>query len=148
MKNLYIALFALAALTSFGGCTTTTTARYDQLQKSYEVARGTVLQIEVVTIDDDQNEHEGAITGALSGAVIGGDQRDAGGAMLGALIGGAVGSALDQISKVDAYQLRIRKTDGTEVVILQRKNSLKELRTGDAVEILTDVEGGTIVRRV
>ncbi len=147
-KNIFV-LSAFLWLLGIVGCTTTnTSATYDQLQKSYTIQEGRVLRVDEILIDDSENPHEGALGGAIAGGVIGGDQSDATGAVIGAIVGSVAGALVDEWNKVEAWQLLIEKTDGDRIQVLQRKDDTGDFYPEQHVEILTDFQGSTIIRKL
>lgn len=147
---LIIALAISIALSQFGCASATTGARSTDLQKSYKVERGAVVSVTEITIDNSNGNHSGAVTGAGSGAVSGAIMDGSiEGALAGAIVGGLFGGVVDNVvGKHKGYELDIKKTDGTVVRLLQRKQALEGISVGEEIELMTDSNGTTIVKRL
>lgn len=151
MKSILLVALAISvAISQFGCASATTGARSTDLQKSYKIEKGTVVSVAEITIDNTTGNHPGAITGAGSGAVSGAIMDGSlEGALAGALVGGLLGGTVDHVvGKQKGYELDIKKQDGTVVRVLQRKQSLEGISVGEEVELMTDSNGTTIVKRL
>lgn len=145
-----LTLATLIAIFQIGCAGTNTGARSADLQKSYTVEKGTVLSVSEIVIDNTQGNNSGAITGAGSGALSGAFiDESIEGAIAGAIVGGLLGGFVENTAgKQKGYELDIEKADGTVVRVLQRKQTLKGISVGEAVELMTDSDGTTIVKRL
>lgn len=142
---------ALSIAIVFSGCKSpTTTARSADLQKSYEVQRGTVIKVTEVVIDNSSGEGDGIITGAGAGALTGViEDGSIEGAIAGAIVGGIFGGVVENVvAKENAYELDIKKADGTILRVLQRRKAIEGIEVGEEVEILVNKDGNTIVKRL
>ena len=149
-KIVFLTSSVLLALFHFGWASATTAARSGDLQKSYTVEKGTVISVTEVSIDNTQGNDSGAIGGAGSGA-LSGAFIDEGieGAIAGALVCGLLGGTVEHfVGKEKGYELDVRKSDGTATRILQRKQTLKGIAVGEEIELMTDADGTTLVKRL
>ncbi|MEO0511078.1 MAG: hypothetical protein AAF065_14605 [Verrucomicrobiota bacterium] len=149
-QTILFTLATLVVILQIGCATATTGARSADLQRSYTVEKGTVVSVTEVTIDNTKGNHSGAITGAGSGALSGAFiDESIEGAIAGAIVGGLMGSTIENLTgKQKGYELDIRKTDGTIVRILQRKQTLEGISVNEEIELMTDSDGTTIVKRL
>jgi outer membrane lipoprotein SlyB len=121
----------------------------DQARTSQSVNYGTVLRVELVTIEGTQTGAGtvagGAMGGALGSAVGGGSGRTIA-TVGGAILGGIAGSAVEKgVTTAQGVELEVELDNGELLVVVQENDAV--YRVGDRVRVLRDSRGTTRVRQ-
>lgn len=121
----------------------------DQARTSQSVNYGTVLRVELVTIEGTQTGAGtlagGAMGGALGSAVGSGSGRTIA-TVGGAILGGIAGSAAEKgVTTVQGVELEIELDNGELLVVVQENDAV--YRVGDRIRVLRDRQGTTRVRQ-
>ena len=121
----------------------------DQARASHSINHGTVLRVELVTIEGTQSGAGtvagGAMGGALGSAVGSGTGRTIA-TVGGAILGGIAGSAVEKgVTTAEGVELEVELDNGELLVVVQENDAA--YRVGDRVRILRDARGTTRVRQ-
>ena len=121
----------------------------DQARTSQSVHYGTVLRVDLVTIEGTQTGAGtlagGAMGGALGSAVGSGSGRTIA-TVGGAILGGIAGSAAEKgMTTVQGVELEIELDNGQLLVVVQENDAV--YRVGDRIRVLRDSQGTTRVRQ-
>lgn len=132
MKKFGLAMALMASLT-LAGCANTDiyggdVYRADQAKEARSISYGTILSVRDVKI---QAENSGALGGIGGGAIggiaasgIGGGTGQAIASVVGAIAGSVIGSKIEEkASQVSSLEMVIRKDDGKEIVVVQKKEN-------------------------
>lgn len=130
MKKLGLAAALLASLT-LAGCANTdvysgSVYRGDQAKEARAINYGTIVSVREVKIQSDNpgviGTLGGGVLGGIAGSTIGGGRGQAIATTIGAITGAMAGSAAEEkISQVTSLEMVIRKDDGQEIVVIQKK---------------------------
>jgi outer membrane lipoprotein SlyB len=144
---------ALAAILMLSGCTPESRSgnvySRDQARTSHSINYGTILRVELVTIE---GTHSGA--GTLAGGAMGGALGSAVGSgagrtiatVGGAILGGIAGSAAEKgVTTVEGVELEVELDNGEILAVVQENDAI--YKVGDRVRILRDTKGTTRVRQ-
>lgn len=121
----------------------------DQARTSQSVNYGTILRVELVTIEGTSTGAGtlagGAMGGALGSAVGSGSGRTIA-TVGGAILGGITGSAVEKgVTTAQGVELEVELDSGEIIAVVQENDAV--YRVGDRVRILRDSRGTTRVRQ-
>jgi outer membrane lipoprotein SlyB len=121
----------------------------DQARTSQSVNYGTILRVDLVTIEGTQTGMGtvagGAMGGALGSAVGGGSGRTIA-TVGGAIVGGIAGSAIEKgATTVQGVELEVQLDNGELLVVVQENDAV--YKVGDRIRVLRDSQGTTRVRQ-
>jgi outer membrane lipoprotein SlyB len=121
----------------------------DQARTSQSVNYGTVLRVDLVTIEGTQTGMGtvagGAMGGALGSAVGGGSGRTIA-TVGGAIVGGIAGSAIEKgATTVQGVELEVQLDNGELLVVVQENDAV--YKVGDRIRVIRDSQGTTRVRQ-
>jgi outer membrane lipoprotein SlyB len=121
----------------------------DQARTSHSVNYGTLLRVDLVTIEGTQSGAGtlagGAMGGALGNAVGGGSGRTIA-TVGGAILGGIAGAAVEKgVTTAQGVELEVELDNGEILVVVQENDA--PYKVGDRVRILRDASGTTRVRQ-
>ena len=121
----------------------------DQARTSHSVNYGTLLRVDLVTIEGSQSGAGtvagGAMGGALGSAVGSGTGRTIA-TVGGAILGGIAGSAVEKgVTTAQGVELEVELDNGEILVVVQENDAT--YKVGDRVRILRDARGTTRVRQ-
>lgn len=132
MKKFGLAAALFASLT-LAGCSNTDVYggdvyRGDQAKEARSISYGTIVSVREVKIQPNSQSALGTIgggvLGGIAGSTIGGGRGQAIAAVVGAIAGGVIGSKVEEkASQVDSLEMVIRKDDGQEIVVVQKKDA-------------------------
>lgn len=132
MKKFGLAAALFASLT-LAGCSNTDVYggdvyRGDQAKEARSISYGTIVSVREVKIQPNSQSALGTIgggvLGGIAGSTIGGGRGQAIAAVVGAIAGGVIGSKVEEkASQVDSLEMVIRKDDGQEIVVVQKKDT-------------------------
>ena len=102
--------------------------RGDQAKEARSISYGTIVSVREVKIQPNSQSALGTIgggaLGGIAGSTIGGGRGQAIAAVVGAIAGGVIGSKVEEkASQVDSLEMVIRKDDGQEIVVVQKKDA-------------------------
>ena len=128
--NLAVALLASVILS---GCANTDVFSGDvytanQAKEARAISYGTILSVRDVKIQAESQgvigTVGGGVLGGIAGSAIGGGRGAAIATAIGAIAGSALGSTAEQkLNQVSSLELVIRKDDGQEIVVVQKKEN-------------------------
>lgn len=130
MKKLSLAAMLMASLTLVGCANTDiysgSVYRSDQAKEARAINYGTIVSIREVKIQADNSgvigTVGGGVLGGIAGSTIGGGRGQAIASTVGAIAGAMAGSAIEEkVSQVTSLEMVIRKDDGQEIVVIQKK---------------------------
>lgn len=130
MKKLSLAAMLMAGLTLVGCANTDVYSgsvyRSDQAKEARAINYGTIVAIREVKIQADNagviGTVGGGVLGGIAGSTIGGGRGQAIATTVGAIAGAMAGSvAEEKVSQVTSLEMVIRKDDGQEIVVIQKK---------------------------
>ena len=121
----------------------------DQARTSQSVNYGTILRVDLVTIEGTQTGAGtvagGAMGGALGSAVGSGSGRTIA-TVGGAIVGGIAGAAIEKgVTTVEGVELEVQLDNGELLVVVQENDAV--YRVGDRIRVLRDSQGTTRVRQ-
>jgi len=121
----------------------------DQARTSQSVNYGTVLRVDLVTIEGTQTGAGtlagGAMGGALGSAVGGGSGRTIA-TVGGAIVGGLAGAAIEKgVTTAQGVELEVQLDNGELLVVVQENDAV--YKVGDRIRVLRDSKGTTRVRQ-
>ena len=124
-------VLALFAGISLVGCSNTDVYsgdvyRGDQAKEARSISYGTIVSVRDVKIQADNHgvlgSVGGGVIGGIAGSTIGGGTGQAIATAVGAIAGAALGSKVEEkASQVSSLEIIIRKDDGKEIVVVQKK---------------------------
>ena len=139
MSRTPLSLLLCAALTACSTTSPDVVSRRDAQQMS-TVLDGVIVSVRPVTVEGTQSgvgSVAGGIAGGVAGSSVGGRREGAVVGVLGAVIGGVVGNAIErQATREDALEIIVQLRSGERRAIVQARGT-QELRSGDAVQIVT-----------
>lgn len=130
MKKMGLAIALVTSLTLVGCANTDiysgSVYRGDQAKEARSVSYGTILSVREVKIQADNKGVIGAVgggvLGGITGSTIGGGRGQVIAATIGAMAGSIAGSKVEEkMSQVASLEMVIRKDDGKEIVVVQKK---------------------------
>lgn len=130
MKKLSLAAMLMAGLTLVGCANTDiysgSVYRSDQAKEARAINYGTIVSIREVKIQADNSgvigTVGGGVLGGIAGSTIGGGRGQAIASTVGAIAGAMAGSVIEEkVSQVTSLEMVIRKDDGQEIVVIQKK---------------------------
>ncbi|WP_301098715.1 glycine zipper 2TM domain-containing protein [Otariodibacter sp.] len=100
--------------------------RSDQAKEARSISYGTILSVRDVKIQADNQgvigTVGGGVLGGVAGSAIGGGRGQAIATAVGAIAGSVLGSKVEEkASQVTSVELVIRKDNGQEIVVVQKK---------------------------
>jgi len=121
----------------------------DQARTSQSVNYGTILRVDLVTIEGTQTGMGtvagGAMGGALGSAVGGGSGRTIA-TVGGAIVGGIAGSAIEKgATTVQGVELEVQLDNGELLVVVQENDAV--YKVGDRIRVIRDSQGTARVRQ-
>ncbi|KAE9536758.1 hypothetical protein A1D25_03195 [Ursidibacter arcticus] len=129
-SGLILALFTSVSLV---GCANTDiysgdVYRGDQAKEARSISYGTVVSVREVKIQANNQgvlgSIGGGVIGGIAGSTIGGGTGQAIATAVGAIAGAALGSKVEEkASQVSSLEMVIRKDDGKEIVVVQKKEN-------------------------
>lgn len=130
MKKFGLAI-ALTASVVLSGCANSdiyggNVYRGDQAKEARSISYGTIVSIRDVKIQADNQGVLGSLgggaIGGIAGSGIGGGTGQAIASVVGAIAGSVIGSKIEEkASQVSSLEMVIRKDDGKEIVVIQKK---------------------------
>lgn len=121
----------------------------DQARTSQSVNYGTVLRVELVTIEGSQSgvgTLAGGAMGGVLGSAVGGGSGRAIATVGGAILGGAAGAAAEKgLTAAQGVEIEVELDNGELLVVVQENDAA--YRVGDRVRVLRDSKGTTRVRQ-
>lgn len=131
MKHLSPLTVALAATLAVSGCANTDVLggnvyRADQVKEVRQISYGTIVSVREVQIQADSpgalGSVGGGVIGGIAGSSVGNGRGSAIMSTVGAVLGSIIGNAIEQkASLVTSLEMVIRKDDGTEIVVVQKR---------------------------
>lgn len=130
MKKLGLVATLMASLTLVGCANTDVFSgsvyRSDQAKEARAINYGTIVSVREVKIQGDNSgvigSVGGGVLGGIVGSTIGGGRGQAIATTVGAIAGAMAGSATEEkMSQVTSLEMVIRKDDGQEIVVIQKK---------------------------
>lgn len=130
MKKFGFAAVLMASLTLVGCANTDVYSgsvyRGDQAKEARSIRYGTIVSVREVKIQADNQgvigTVGGGVLGGIAGSTIGGGSGQAVASAVGAIAGAMIGSkAEEKASQVTSLEMVIRKDDGQEIVVVQKK---------------------------
>lgn len=132
MKKFGLTALLFASLTVVG-CSNTdvyggNVYRGDQAKEARSISYGTLVSVREVQIQpQDQSvlgTVGGGVLGGIAGSTVGGGRGQAIATVVGALAGSVIGSKVEEkASQVTSLEMVIRKDDGQEIVVVQKKEA-------------------------
>ncbi|WP_373819161.1 glycine zipper 2TM domain-containing protein [Glaesserella sp.] len=100
--------------------------RGDQAKEARSISYGTIVSVREVKIQAENpgiiGPVGGGVVGGIAGSAIGGGRGEALAAAVGAIAGAMIGSKVEEkASQVTALEMVIRKDDGKEIAVVQKK---------------------------
>lgn len=132
MKKLGVAAALLASYTLVGCANTDVFSgsvyRADQAKEARAINYGVIVSVREVKIQSDNpgviGTLGGGVLGGIVGSTVGGGRGQAIATTVGAITGAMAGSvAEEKISQVTSLEMVIRKDDGQEIVVIQKKEA-------------------------
>lgn len=130
MKKVGLSLAVLASLT-LAACSNSDiysgdVYRGDQAKEARSISYGTIMTVREVKIQGDSpgviGSVGGGVLGGIAGSTIGGGTGQAIATTVGAIAGSVIGSTAEQkASQVTSLEMVIRKDNGEEIVVVQKK---------------------------
>lgn len=130
MKKFGLAAALMASLTLVGCANTDVYSgsvyRGEQAKEARSISYGTILSVRDVKIQADNQgvigTVGGGVLGGIAGSTIGGGTGQAVATAIGAIAGSVIGSKVEEkASQVSSLEMVIRKDDGKEIVVVQKK---------------------------
>lgn len=130
MKKFGLAVSLLLSLTLVGCANTDIYSgnvyRGDQAKEARSISYGTIVAIREVKIQAESQgvlgSLGGGVIGGIAGSTIGGGRGQAIATAVTAIAGSVIGSAIEEkASQVTSLEMVIRKDDGQEIVVVQKK---------------------------
>lgn len=121
----------------------------DQARTSQSVNYGTVLRVDLVTIEGTQTG-VGTVAGGAMGGALGSAVGSGSGQVIstvgGAILGGIAGTAIEKgVTTVQGVELEIQLDNGELLVVVQEHDAV--YKVGDRIRVLRDSRGTTRVRQ-
>jgi len=121
----------------------------DQARTSQSVNYGTILRVELVTIEGSQSG-AGTLAGGAMGGVLGSAVGSGSGRAIatvgGAILGGVAGAAAEKgLTTTQGVELEVELDNGELLVVVQENDAV--YRVGDRIRVLRDSKGTTRVRQ-
>lgn len=100
--------------------------RGDQAKEARSISYGTIVSVRDVKIQADNKGVLGGLgggaIGGIAGSTVGGGTGQAIATVVGAIAGSMIGSSIEEkASQVSSLEMVIRKDDGKEIVVVQKK---------------------------
>lgn len=130
MKKFSLAVTLMASLTLVGCANTDVFSgdvyTADQAKEARSISYGTIVSVRNVKIQADSKgvlgTVGGGVIGGIAGSGIGGGSGQAIASAIGAVAGAVIGNTVEQkASQVSSLEMVIRKDDGKEIVVVQKK---------------------------
>lgn len=120
-----------------------------EANRSLQVAHGTIIDVQPVTINSEGNavgKVAGGLIGGIAGSSVGGGKGSAIAAVAGAVVGGVVGNKAEAaINKTNGVQITVQLDSGQVKAVVQETNPNVFFRKGDYVKVISDASGKTRV---
>ena len=121
----------------------------DQARTSQSVNYGTILRVDLVTIEGTQTGAgtlAGAAMGGALGSAVGGGSGQTIATVGGAIVGGITGAAIEKgVTTVQGVELEVQLDNGELLVVVQENDAV--YKVGDRIRVLRDSQGTTRVRQ-
>lgn len=130
MKKFSLTAALMASLTLVGCANTDVFSgdvyTADQAKEARSISYGTIVSVRNVKIQADSKgvlgTVGGGVIGGIAGSGIGGGSGQAIASAIGAVAGAVIGNTVEQkASQVSSLEMVIRKDDGKEIVVVQKK---------------------------
>lgn len=130
MKKFSLTAALMASLTLVGCANTDVFSgdvyTADQAKEARSISYGTIVSVRNVKIQADSKgvlgTVGGGVIGGIAGSGIGGGSGQAIASAIGAVAGAVIGNTVEQkASQVSSLEIVIRKDDGKEIVVVQKK---------------------------
>ncbi|WGE31423.1 glycine zipper 2TM domain-containing protein [Actinobacillus genomosp. 2] len=130
MKKFSLAAALFASLTLVGCANTDiysgSVYSSNQAKEARSISYGTIVSVRDVKIQADNQgvigTVGGGVLGGLAGSTVGGGSGQAVASAVGAIAGAMIGSTVEEkVSQVSSLEMVIRKDDGQEIVVVQKK---------------------------
>lgn len=132
MKKFGLAV-ALTASVVLSGCANSdiyggNVYRGDQAKEARSISYGTIVSVREVKIQPNEQgilgSLGGGVIGGIAGSGVGGGSGQAIASVVGAIAGSVLGSKVEEkASQVSSLEMVIRKDDGKEIVVVQKKEN-------------------------
>lgn len=132
MKKFGLAI-ALTASVVLSGCANSdiysgNVYRGDQAKEARSISYGTIVSVREVKIQPNEQgvlgSLGGGVIGGIAGSGVGGGSGQAIASVIGAVAGSVLGSKIEEkASQVSSLEMVIRKDDGKEIVVVQKKEN-------------------------
>ena len=121
----------------------------DQARTSHSVNYGTILRVDLVTIEGTKTG-AGTVAGGAMGGALGSAVGSGSGQVIstvgGAILGGIAGTAIEKgITTVQGVELEVQLDNGELLVVVQENDAV--YKVGDRIRVLRDSHGTTRVRQ-
>jgi outer membrane lipoprotein SlyB len=121
----------------------------DQARSSQSVNYGTILRVDLVTIEGTQTG-AGTVAGGAMGGALGSAVGSGSGQTIatvgGAILGGIAGSAIEKgVTTAQGVELEVQLDNGELLVVVQENDAV--YKVGDRIRVLRDSQGTTRVRQ-
>jgi outer membrane lipoprotein SlyB len=121
----------------------------DQARTSQSLNYGTILRVDLVTIEGTQTG-AGTVAGGAMGGALGSAVGSGSGRVIstvgGAILGGLAGTAIEKgVTTVQGVELEIQLDNGELLVVVQENDAV--YKVGDRIRVLRDSQGTTRVRQ-
>ena len=149
----YSLTMAIAAVCLLAGCMPESRSgnvyNRDQARTSQSVNYGTILRVDLVTIEGTQTG-AGTVAGGAMGGALGSAVGSGSGRVIstvgGAILGGLAGTAIEKgVTTVQGVELEIQLDNGELLVVVQENDAV--YKVGDRIRVLRDSQGTTRVRQ-
>jgi outer membrane lipoprotein SlyB len=121
----------------------------DQARTSQSVNYGTILRVNLVTIEGTQSG-AGTVAGGAMGGALGSAVGSGSGQVIstvgGAILGGIAGSAIEKgVTTTQGVEIEVQLDNGELLVVVQENDAV--YRVGDRIRVLRDARGTTRIRQ-
>ena len=121
----------------------------DQARTSQSVNYGTILRVDLVTIEGTQTG-AGTVAGGAMGGALGSAVGSGSGQVIstvgGAILGGLAGAAVEKgVTTTQGVELEVQLDNGELLVVVQENDAV--YKVGDRIRVLRDSRGTTRVRQ-
>lgn len=121
----------------------------DQARTSQSVNYGTILRVNLVTIEGTQTG-TGTVAGGAMGGALGSAVGSGSGQVIstvgGAILGGLAGAAIEKgVTTTQGVELEVQLDNGELLVVVQENDAV--YKVGDRIRVLRDSRGTTRVRQ-
>ena len=121
----------------------------DQARTSHSVNYGTILRVNLVTIEGTQSG-AGTVAGGAMGGALGSAVGSGSGQVIatvgGAILGGIAGSAIEKgVTTAQGVEIEVQLDNGELLVVVQENDAV--YKVGDRIRVLRDGRGTTRIRQ-